>query len=429
VRKYKAITNNNSKLITDMTAAVTLKTLAIDELEVGMFVTNVILKDSPKKVKNQGRVNSLRTIESLKKQGVIQVVIKCEIENKRQQVSKPAELPVETSNKNTSCANNNVNKKSKSSTDACSLSDEFSRSCEIYDNTTKNIQKLLEQAQGTQSLSPEAINLLASEITDSVIRNEYAITILTRIRHCSTYQWEHATNCAILVCGFALFLGLKRDTVLQITLGALLHDIGVAKIPKGIIEKKEKLTLNEMNVVKKHLAWGHQLCKRDGFTAPIIMDMLINHHERLDGSGYPRGLKKEKLSKLARITAIIDVYDAMTGEKTHAKGQQPIKALRYLLGQKEKFDQELVQQFIKYLGVHPVGSLVELSNEKLAIVVEGNRKEPLKPKVKVFYSLKLQQYINPKDCDLVDDPARIIASIRAEDHNINSAKVIRDIIS
>ena len=119
----------------------------------------------------------------------------------------------------------------------------------------------------------------------------------------------------------------------------------------------------------------------------------------------------------------------MTGDKVYKKGQQSIHALRHLLGKKEQFDQELVQQFIKYLGVYPVGSLVQLSNDKLAVVVEGNRVEPLKPKVKVFYSLKLQHYLKPKYCDLSSDPASIIGAIRAEDHNINSAKVIRDLLA
>ncbi|NQZ22859.1 MAG: HD-GYP domain-containing protein [Colwellia sp.] len=400
-----------------MTEAVKLKTLSISDLKTGMFVTTVILNDRKNKVKNQGRVNSQRTIESLIKQGVTHVIIKCEhVQNDETSQADIIDQQPALS-------------KLKSHSVHCSLDDEFTRSCEIYDNTTKCIQELLNRAQNQQTLSPEAITLLAGEITNSVIRNEYAITILTRIRHHSTYQWEHATNCAILVCGFALFLGLNKKTAQKMTLGALLHDIGLAKVAKGIIDKPEKLTTNEMNVVKKHLLWGHQLCKRDGFTDPIIMDMLINHHERLDGSGYPRGMKQEKLSKLARITAIVDVYDAMTGDKTYKKSQQPINALRYLLGKKEKFDQSLVQQFIKYLGVHPVGSLVQLSDDKLAVIVEGNRSEPLKPKVKVFYSLKLQQYVKAKDCDLTTSPVTIIASVRAEDFNINSAKVIRDIIS
>lgn len=407
-----------------MTEQVRLKTLSIDELEIGMFVTTLILKHSKSKVKNQGRVNSQSTIISLKKQGVTQVIIKLETDK--------ATSLVTTEQKPDKQHNLNLTTKEELLTAGavtlpCSLNEEFSRSCEIYDDSNKKIQDLFNQAQSQKNLSPQAISLLASEITNSVIRNQYAITILTRIRHHSTYQWEHATNCAILVCGFAFFLGLNKETAEKMTLGALLHDIGVAKIPKGIIEKPGKLTVNEMDIVKKHLAWGHQLCKKDGFNDPIIMDMLINHHERLDGSGYPRGLKKEKLSKLARITAIIDVYDAITGDKVYKKGQQPINALRYLLAEKGKFDQQLVQQFIKYLGVHPVGSLVKLSNDKIAIVVEGNRAEPLKPKVKIFYSLKLQNYINSKDCDLSLVAITIVGSARAEDHNINSAKVIHDI--
>jgi HD-GYP domain-containing protein (c-di-GMP phosphodiesterase class II) len=395
-----------------MTEEVRLKTLSIDELEIGMFVTTVMLKHSKTKVKNQGRVNSQSTIVSLKKQGVTQIIIKLESDKEQNKNLTVKEEKLLTAG---------------SVTLPCSLNEEFSRSCEIYDDSNKKIQDLFDQAKSQKSLSPQAISLLASEITNSVIRNQYAITILTRIRDHSTYQWEHATNCAILVCGFALFLGLNKETAEKMTLGALLHDIGVAKIPKGIIEKPDKLTANEMDIVKKHLAWGHQLCKKDGFNDPIIMDMLINHHERLDGSGYPRGLKKEKLSKLARITAIIDVYDAVTGDKAYKKSQQPINALRYLLAEKGKFDQLLVQQFIKYLGVHPVGSLVKLSNDKIAIVVEGNRAEPLKPKVKTFYSLKLQNYINSKDCDLSLVAITIVGSARAEDHNINIAKVIHDI--
>jgi HD-GYP domain-containing protein (c-di-GMP phosphodiesterase class II) len=413
-----------------MTEPVIFKTLTIDELETGMFVTTLIIKNSNSKVKNQGRVNSQRTIDSLKKQGVTEVVIRCDtVEDDAANNSIKNDNDLQKVSQIESTDDKPTNAKKNSSNEACSVSEEFTRSCEIYDNATKDIQDLLKKAQTQQQLSPEAVSALAGEITNSVIRNEYAITILTRIRHHSTYQWEHATNCAILVCGFALFLGFNKDTAQKMTLGALLHDIGVAKVSKAILDKPSKLTNNEMSVVQKHLAWGHQICKRDGFDDPIILDMLVNHHERLDGSGYPRGLEKEKISKLSRITAIIDVYDAMTGDKMHKKGVQPIIALRHLLGKSEQFDQELVQKFIKYVGVHPVGSLIELSNEKLAVVVEGNRAEPLKPKVKIFYSLKLEQYINPKSCDLVSDPASIVSSIRAEDHNINSSKVIRDIIS
>ncbi len=213
------------------------------------------------------------------------------------------------------------------------------------------------------------------------------------------------------------------------TLGALVHDIGSAKVPRAILEKNTTLSANEMAVVKKHVLWGVELAKREGFTSPIIIDMLVNHHERIDGSGYPRGITDKKLSKLSKITAIIDVYDAMTGDKAYKKGELPQAVLRHLLKNKDKFDQDLVQQFIKYLGIHPVGSLVKLSNDKLAIVIESNRLEPLKPKIKVIYSLKLNRYTKPKNHDLTEEEFGIVSSELASDYQINLNKLIRDIVN
>ncbi len=255
------------------------------------------------------------------------------------------------------------------------------------------------------------------------------MSILTRIRSRSTYQWEHAINSGVIMCGFSLFLGIEKSTTTNITIGAMLHDVGVAKVPKAIIDKNGKLTQNEQDVMQKHIVWGHNICKIDGISNKIITDMLVNHHERLDGSGYPRGIAAGKLSKLARITAIVDVYDAMTGEKSYKKGEQPIVALRHLLAKKDNFDRVLVQKFIKYIGVHPVGSLVKLSNETLGVVTEGNRLEPLKPKVTSFYSLKNQRNITSKPHSLSKEDIKIIASVRPEDYKINLSKVIRGMIS
>ncbi len=383
-----------------------LKNLTIDELEVGMFVKDIILKDSDHKVKNQGVVNSQRTIELLKKQGVVRVVIECDEE----------------------AANDSVSKGSEDNSEV-SLENEFSNSCDLYEQAAENVKQLFLNASTSKPLTIASMNALANEITDSITRNEHAMTILTRIRQKSNYQREHAINCAVLICGFSLYLGLKKEKVQELTLGALLHDIGTAKVSTTILDKQDKLTKNEMSVVQKHVFWGVEIAKREGFSSPIIIDMLVNHHERLDGSGYPRGIDKSKISKLSRIIAIIDVYDAMTGDKPYKKGLLPQAVFRHLLKEKEKFDPEIVQQFIKYIGIHPVGSLVKLSNDKIGIVLEGNRVEPLKPKIKVIYSLKLNSYTKPIEYDLTEEEFGIVAAIQASDYQINLNKTIRDIVS
>ncbi|XQW84048.1 HD-GYP domain-containing protein [Thalassotalea piscium] len=402
-----------------------LRTLLIDDLKVGMFVKDIILKNSNHKVKNQGTVNSEHTIALLKKQGVDKVVVELQPEqlaileqnsvvdlinppeNTEADISPAQQIIIEqeTSNKALSQAN------------------------DLYQQAHKEIHALFLQVRKGQMISTDGIDKLALAITNSVIKNEYAMVLLTCIRHHSTYQWEHAVNCAIHMCGFALYLGLTPDVVHQIAIGALMHDIGIAKIPDGIINKPEKLTSHEIPLIKKHAKYGVEICKKSGLTNPMVLDMTLNHHERLDGSGYPRGISNEKLTKLARMIAIVDVYDAITGEKNYRASQQPLEAFRYLITHKNKFDPLLVQQFIKYLGIHPVGSVVQLSNDRLAMVMAGNRAAPLEPIVKIFFNIDTMQYSKIKEVDLSKEPLAITSAIDTKDFEINSQSIIKEFIS
>ncbi|WP_286269491.1 HD-GYP domain-containing protein [Thalassotalea hakodatensis] len=380
-----------------------LKTISINELKVGMHVEDIILKNSLHKVKNKGKVNSARTIELLKKQGVDKVTV---------------DFPDEDLIKNSAIYN--AQKQS-------SVTQELAISCQLYDDATAHVKQLFLATAKNKPINPTALQALADEITASVMRNEHAMTILTRIRNKSYYHYEHAINCAVLICGFSLHLGFKEKTVKEITLGALLHDIGSAKVPLPILEKPGELNNNERSVVQKHVYWGVELAKKDNFASPLIIDMLVNHHERLDGSGYPRGIDKNKLSKLSCITAIVDVYDAMTGKRHHKEGELPLSVLRYLLKHTDKFEQTLVEQFVKYLGVYPVGSLVRLSNDKLAVVLEANRLSPLKPKISIIYSVVLNKLIKPIERDLTTESFCIVSAVNPEKYKINMNKVIRNI--
>ncbi len=398
-----------------------IDTITIDELKIGMYVVDLTCSNSDFTVKTQGKVKSQKTIDQLKKQGVTKLVVEImDVETPAEEDEEQKIDSAETQEDQEPLVNQHKNSKS--------VNDEFSRSCNIYDSASEDVKGILASGSSAQKLSISAIKALANNITESVLRNEYAMAILTRIRHSSTYQWEHVLNSGVLMCGFGLYLGFSKETLQQVTLGAMLHDIGLAKVPRGIVDKPGKFTKNDMDVMKKHVAWGQKICKEDNMTDKVILDMVLNHHERLDGSGYPRGLDESKLSKLARMIAIVDVYDAMTGDRTYKKGDQPINVLRYLMANNKKFDRVLVQQFIKYIGVHPVGSLVKLSDEKLAIVVHGNRDEPVKPKIKVFYTLKHQRYITSKECDLSKVDTKILACVRPEDYRINLPKIIRDVI-
>ena len=159
-----------------------------------------------------------------------------------------------------------------------------------------------------------------------------------------------------------------------------------------------------------------------------MLDMIVNHHERLDGSGYPRAIQGDKISRPARIMAIVDVYDAMTADRPHQDGDEPINALRYLLANKQMFDAELVQHFIKCLGVHPVGTIVKLTNDRLALVLEGNKLNPIKPKIKLFYNAKHSHHITPKNIDLSEHThdIKILASVKPLDYQINLSRLLKE---
>ena len=394
-----------------------IKTIPIDELEIGMYVKDVTWGNNKFKVKTQGIVKSEATIAQLKKQGVVSLVVECDDESDSQSTIQSQQS-----------LNSSELEKTVEEHQASSIDKELSKSCEIYDNAAQEINAMFDCVKKNEPANAPAINELATEITNSIIRNEYAMTLLTRIRSQSTYQWEHAVNCSILLCGFSLYLGIKKETAQQIALGGMLKDIGMAKVPPGIINNPGKITDFDMKAVKKHVQWGLEANKKDGMNNKVITDMVVNHHERLDGSGYPRGIKKNNLSKLARMTAIVDVYDAFTGDKPHKQGEQPLVALRYLMSKKHLFDQELVQKFIKYLGVHPVGTIVKLNNDRLAIVMQGNRTNPIKPIVKIFYNLTHNRYITAVNCDLNVEDCKIVAAVLPQDYNINLNKIIREVI-
>jgi len=397
------------------------KTVLINDLKLGMYVLDIKEKRSDIKIRTRGLVKSQNIITQLKKQGVISLFIRADSINTvaPSQITPPKTLTV----------TNQTTHAIKAAHEYNSITEELTQSANIYGHATETIQNLFSDINSNTQLNTQAISALATDITESIMRNEYAISILTRLRDKATYQWEHAVNTAVLMSGFSLFLGMNKQVSTQIATGALLHDIGIAKVPKAIVNKVGKLTKNERRIMHKHVLWGHNICVSGGLNNKITTDMLMNHHERLDGSGYPKGLANTQLSTLARITAIIDVYDAMTGHKYYKQGIEPISALRYLITHNQKFDRTLVQQFIRYIGVHPVGSVVKLSNNKLAVITQGNRSKPLQPTAMVFYDTKHERSTTFKEYCLAKENIQISAAVKPEDYNINLSQVIKSLVA
>ena len=386
-----------------------IKKITIDQLVPGMFVHQILEQKGALKVKSQGRVTSDDVITALKKRGVKTLAIdtdKAFNVGERESSSAAETCPTPTSTDSV---------KSKK----VSLENELVRAEKLH-KQGKAIQKLLlASVQKEMPFDASIPKAFSSKLVASVDRNPDALLCLTKIREKDDYLLEHSLNVAILLASFANYLGMSEDEVQDLSYAGFLHDLGKIKIPDEILHKPGRLTDSEMEVMKGHVKHGVDYLKSTEIAPPLIQ-AISEHHERLDGLGYPAGTKGDDISQAGRMLAIADMYDALTADRVYKPGMSSQRAFSILMSDAPtRLDQSLVQQFIKCLGVYPVGSLVLLSNDRLAMVLE-QKDSPLTPLVKVFYSVRNNHYLTPKDIDLSSDKTvSITKAVVASDYKID----------
>ncbi|MCG7544515.1 HD-GYP domain-containing protein [Pseudoalteromonas sp. MM17-2] len=408
-----------------------LISLPISELKTGMFVdrVNKQAQGASIKIKTRGMVRDASIIKRLLSEGVEELTI----DFAQSDIPIPTHLKPKSKKEHTGESQDIASQAEKpklSDRDhsQATLEQEFLIASTCYDQSLGKLRAMYNELTSGMQVNMALLSGIADDIVDSVFRNPDAMAALTLLRDRNSYTWRHMMNCAILTAIFAKYLGFEINKVRQMALAALLHDIGLAKVPQGILSKPGKLTELETKAVRKHVALSLTMLKGQKHISSMMLEMVVNHHERLDGSGYPRGIKADKLSREARILALVDVYAAMVADKPYKKGEEPLTALRFLLAQKAMFDQALVQRFIKCVGIHPVGTLVKLTNERLALVVQGNEANPIKPKVRVFYNTQHRHHITAKDVDLSvsKDDIKILGSTSPLEFDLNLSRLLKE---
>lgn len=383
-----------------------LKTIKINELKPGMYVSEIVAQSGKVKIRSQGRVTSQNVVSALRKRGVLKLTI---------DLSKQFDPDADSENTNTpeTTASNQETKPK------ASFSSELIKAENIY-KQGKSIQKaLLKAVEQGLTFDDRIPSEFSQGLIASVDRNPDALLCLTRIREKDDYLLEHSLNVAILLANFARYLGLDDDAVQDLACAGFLHDLGKIRIPDEILHKPGRLTDDEMDVMRKHVEFGVEALVEVDLDKTLIRT-VSEHHERLDGLGYPAGTKGNDISVEGRMLAIADMYDALTADRCYKPGMPSQKAFKILMSDcPHKLDTALVQQFIKCMGIFPVGSLVQLSNDKLAMVLEQTD-NPLTPVVKVFYSVKGNHYIPAKDINLHQDSrVKIEKAVKASDFKVD----------
>jgi len=241
--------------------------------------------------------------------------------------------------------------------------------------------------------------------------NKQVMLHLTQIYSTDNYLYSHSVNVGIYSAALGMALGLKRDQLIDLGIGAMLHDIGKTMVPLEILMKPGKLTDDEYNLMKEHSMFGYQLLKDIPDIPLLSAHCALQHHERLDGTGYPRGLKGNEVHLFGQIVGIADVYDALTSDRVYRKGYLPHEALEILFTSTGQFDAELIAKFRDNVAIYPLGLLVTLGTGERAVVVDINTKFPHRPIVRVLQDAAGSQLQTPYEVDLSSDLTASITDV------------------
>lgn len=269
-----------------------------------------------------------------------------------------------------------------------SVTDEHEKAVGVYREARRITKSLLDEARLSGVIDTQKAQSTVSDCINSILRNADALLWMSKIRDQDEYTAEHCLNVCILCVAFGRHLGMTEDELHVLGLCGLLHDVGKMRVPPEVLNKPDKLTEREFKIIKAHTVHGRNLLMSSPGVPNIAIDVAYSHHERLDASGYPRKLKASGISELARIVAIVDAFDAMTSNRCYSPSITSTDALKVLYRERgTQFDERLVSEFIKAVGLYPPGSIVELVNGLVGIVLETNHRYRHLPRIIVVKDL------------------------------------------
>jgi len=306
------------------------------------------------------------------------------------------------------------------------LTKELKQAKQIF-NESKNVQKkVFSQALSGATLELAPVVDVCNKSIDAIFNNPDSLACIVNIREKDEYLLEHSVAVSVYMTLFARYFGFERDIIEKLSVGAFLHDIGKIKIPDEILHKPGKLTDDEFTIMKTHANHSIDIIKNTPDISELSLEIAALHHEKLDGTGYPFQVKAENINQYGRMIAICDIFDALTATRVYKKGFSHPKAFAILreLAQQEHLDVDLVDHFIKCIGVFPVGSLVQLNSKKLAMIEERNDSNPVKPKVRSFYCVTADGFIDAEEIDLTQAEDAIEKGVCAEEFNLDMNKIV-----
>jgi HD-GYP domain-containing protein (c-di-GMP phosphodiesterase class II) len=283
------------------------------------------------------------------------------------------------------------------------LKKEVAAAAPYHKEITRAMVHLLKDVREGKGVNLRVARKAASVMVHSVLRNPDAMVWLARVKDKDAYSYSHSIRSSILATVFGRHVGLPRDVLENLATGVLLMDVGKLKVSRGLLTKPGELTPAEQREMRRHVEHGVEMLEGKQGINDQILAIVQYHHERHDGSGYPQKLSGAQIPLLARIAGIVDTYDAITSPRPWARAKSSTEAVSMLYDQRDKaFHGQLVEQFIQSIGVYPTGTLVQLSNRDIGVVISQNPSRRLRPQVMVVMDGERNALPHPRVIDLYE---------------------------
>ncbi|TQV76547.1 HD-GYP domain-containing protein [Aliikangiella marina] len=273
-------------------------------------------------------------------------------------------------------------KKTYRRTELEALQEELPRAQKNFNSSSKMVKNIMQKIIAEEEFELEPVQNTVEECVDSILHNPDALMLLSNIKNADEYTAEHCLRVSIMSIAFGKYLGMSKEELQCVGIGAMLHDVGKMKIPEKILNKPGKLSPAEFCVMQDHAVEGYKILKNKKLLSPGVIDIAHSHHEKIDGSGYPRGLLAHQISRYAKIVTVVDTFDAITSERVYSRAETPSQAFKVLTENSgTQFDKTIAKEFIKWMGVYPVGSIVEMQTGEVGVVIRVHQEQKLKPRV------------------------------------------------
>jgi HD-GYP domain-containing protein (c-di-GMP phosphodiesterase class II) len=262
----------------------------------------------------------------------------------------------------------------------------------LYAQSLRLARDIFRDAKLGRPVNHKEASLLIEAMVASVTNRPEAMASLIKLKTHDEYTFGHCVNVAVLVVIFGHYLGHGPGELHGLGLAGIYHDLGKTKVPTEILNKPGRLTEGEFRIIKRHPAYGADILESQGILNQEVLSTIRQHHEKYNGLGYPLGLKGDAKRLEAQMLSMADVYDALTSDRPYSKAALPNTAMRVMFNLRDMdLPADLIDKFIKCLGIYPVGSLVRLNNGAVAVICQGNTRDPLHPKVNIILDKNLRR--------------------------------------